>query len=85
MLESQTLLKQKVEEAIDTLPNAGQAELLSFLDYLQHKYNLEEGSRVVQLGGLWRDLNLEISEEDIRSLRQQTTEHLLSQFEKLNA
>jgi hypothetical protein len=85
MLESQTLLKQKVEEAIDTLPNAGQAELLSFLDYLQHKYNLDEGSKVVHLGGLWRDLNLEISEEDIRSLRQQTTEHLLSQFEKLNA
>ena len=84
MQEPTLLLQQKIEKTVAALPNAGKAELSSFLDYLQHKYQVETGAQVIKLGGIWSGLGLDIEEEDVRALRRETSDHLLEQFAKLS-
>lgn len=84
MQEPTALLQQKIEKTVAALPNEGKAELSSFLDYLQHKYQVETGAQIIELGGLWSGLGFEIDEEDIRALRREASEHLLERFAKLS-
>ncbi|MEZ4837110.1 MAG: hypothetical protein R2873_34795 [Caldilineaceae bacterium] len=84
MQEPTVLLQQKIEKTVAALPSAGKEELASFLDYLQHKYQVETGDQVIELGGIWSGIGFEIDEEDIRALRREASEHLLERFTKLS-
>ncbi len=63
----------ELEKAIDALPVAACKELSKFLDYLRYKYGIEPPGPVVQLGGLWAGIPFDITEEDVRVLRQRVT------------
>ena len=84
MQEPTVLLQLKIEKAVAALPNAGKAELLSFLDYLQHKYQVGTDEQIIKLGGIWSNLGLEISEEELQDLRREASDQILDRFTRLN-
>jgi len=63
----------EMESILRALPPAAHRELLDFLDYLQYKYRLEEPRPVVRLGGLWADIEFDVTDDDVRALRQQVS------------
>lgn len=67
----------ELEETIDALPPVAQKELADFVGYLQYKHQLDPSGNVVKLGGLWADINFDVTDEDIRTLRQKVTRQLL--------
>ena len=66
----------ELEKTIDALPPTAQKELAEFVDYLQYKHRLDESGQVVELGGLWADIDFDVTDEDVRALRQQVTRQL---------
>ncbi len=70
--------KGKVQQTIASLPPESLEELASFLEFLKFKYQVAGSRKVVALGGLWKNLNLDVTDTDVRALRQQVTTQLLS-------
>jgi hypothetical protein len=66
----------ELEKTIDALPPTAQKELADFVDYLQYKHRLDESGLVVELGGLWADIDFDVTDEDVRALRQKVTRQL---------
>ena len=66
-------MQEKAEKIINNLPPTAYNELLVFLDYLQYKYQREQPAKNIKLAGLWADLDFDVSDEDVRQLRQQIT------------
>jgi hypothetical protein len=66
----------ELEKTIDALPPTAQKELADFVDYLQYKHRLDESGQVVELGGLWADIDFDVTDEDVRALRQKVTRQL---------
>ena len=66
----------ELEKTIDALPPTAQKELADFVDYLQYKHRLDESGQVVKLGGMWADIDFDVTDEDVRALRQQVTRQL---------
>ena len=66
----------ELERAIDALPPTAQKELEEFIGYLQYKHRLGQSGQVVELGGLWADIDFDVTDEDIRTLRQRVTRRL---------
>lgn len=66
----------ELEKAIDTLPTMAQKELLDFVGYLQYKHQADPSGPVVKLGGLWADVDFDVTHDDVRALRQQVTRQL---------
>jgi hypothetical protein len=56
-----------VMQALEALPPDKQQELLDFAEFLQHKLAPKRPQR--SLKGLWADLNIHITEEDIAEAR----------------
>ncbi len=69
--------KQKILQTIDQLPPEGVKELAQYLDFLQYKYRVREPRKVVTLGGLWKDLDFDVTHEEVRALRQRVSQHSL--------
>ena len=63
----------ELESALRTLPPAAHRELLDFLGYLRYKYRLDEPLPVVRLGGLWANIEFDITDDDVRALRRQVS------------
>jgi hypothetical protein len=66
----------ELEKTIDALPPSARKELVDFVGYLQYKHQLDPSGQVVKLGGLWADIDFDVTDEDIRTLRQQVTRRL---------
>jgi hypothetical protein len=66
----------ELEKAIEALPPAAQKELLDFIGYLQYKHHLDLSGQVAKLGGLWADIDFDVTDQDVRALRQQVTRQL---------
>jgi hypothetical protein len=66
----------ELEKVLHTLPPAAQEELLSFVNYLQYKHQHDQAGTIVKLGGLWTNVNLDVSDQDVRALRRQLTSQL---------
>ena len=66
----------ELEKTIDALPPTAQKELADFVDYLQYKHRLDESGQVVELGGLWADIDFDVTDDDVRALRQKVTRQL---------
>lgn len=66
-------MQERAEKIINSLPPTAYDELLVFLDYLQYKYQQEQPAKNIKLAGLWADLDFNVSDEDVRQLRQQIT------------
>ena len=63
----------ELESALRTLPPAAHEELLDFLGYLQYKYRFDESCTVVGLGGLWADIEFDVTDDDVRALRRRVS------------
>ena len=63
----------ELESALRSLPPAAHKELRDFLGYLQYKYRLDESHPVVRLGGLWADIEFDVTDDDVRALRRRVT------------
>jgi len=70
-------VKQKVYQAIDGLPPESFDELFHFLDFLKFKYQVQQPRKVVALGGLWKHLDFDVTDAEVRVLRQRVTAQLL--------
>ena len=72
-------IKQQAYQALNKLPPGGFDELVHFLDYLKYKYEhkIEQEQKVIALKGLWADIPLDITDQDVRRLRQQVSAQLL--------
>jgi hypothetical protein len=73
-----TLVRQRVYQTLDGLPPQGLEELSQFLDFLRYKYKTEQQTNIVALGGMWQDTVFDVTDEEIRALRRQVTDTLLS-------
>lgn len=60
---------QVVVEKLKTLPPEKQKEVLDFVDFLHQKRIIKEPRRSVK--GLWADLGVDITEEDVAEVRQE--------------
>ena len=72
-------VERQVYQALNELPPGGFDELIQFLDYLKYKYKhkARRGRKVVALKGLWADIPFDVTDQDIRHLRQQVSAQLL--------
>ena len=67
----------ELESALCNLPPAAHKELLDFLAYLRYKYRLDESRPVLRLGGLWSDIEFDVTDDEVRALRQRVTRQVL--------
>ncbi len=71
------VVKQKAYQAIDGLPSESFEELTHFLDFLKFKYQVQQPRKVVALGGLWKHLDFDVTDAELRALRRRVTAQLL--------
>lgn len=62
-------LEEQVLEKLRDLPPEKQKEVLDFVESLKEKNGTKSARR--SLRGLWKDLNIEITEEDIAEARRE--------------
>jgi hypothetical protein len=67
----------ELDQLMQIWPPAARKELEDFITYLQFKYQSERGDQLARLGGLWSDIILDPSDEDVRALREKVTQQLL--------
>lgn len=70
----------ELEKIIKALPPPAQKELADFIGYLRYKHRLDPSGQVVKLGGLWADIDFDVTDEQIRALRQQVTRQLVNKM-----
>ena len=70
-------IKQRVYQTIDGLPSESFEELTHFLDFLKFKYQVQQPRKVLALGGPWEHLDFDVTDAEVRALRQQVTMQLL--------
>lgn len=80
-METLPSVKHKVFKTLGTLPPQGLEELSWYLDFLAFKYRGARGEQVLALGGRWRDISFDVTDEDVRALRRQVSNQLLNQDE----
>ncbi|MBI3796118.1 MAG: DUF2281 domain-containing protein [Deltaproteobacteria bacterium] len=62
-------IEQSVLEKMRALPPDKQQEVLDFVEFLQRKSGLKQPRR--SLRGLWADLGVDITEEDVAKVRKE--------------
>lgn len=62
-------IEQQILEKLRELPAQKQEEVLAFVDSLKEKNGA--GKPIRSLRGLWKDLNIDITEEDIAEARRE--------------
>ena len=78
-----TMLKSKVDKVLDGLPPDGQEELEQFLDFLADKYQVDQKRNIMVLGGIWEDTPLDVTDEEIRKLREDTSTQLMKRSDQI--
>jgi EAL domain-containing protein (putative c-di-GMP-specific phosphodiesterase class I) len=67
--EASMTIEQQVLEKLRDLPPEKQKEVLDFVDSMREKNDAKKARR--SLRGLWKDLNIDITEEDIAQARRE--------------
>jgi hypothetical protein len=78
-------VRHEVHQAIETLPAEMLAELIHYIDYLKFKasHGESEELEVVRLGGLWKDVPFDLTDDDIRQARREFTYRLAQRAERM--
>jgi len=65
--------KQKVHQLVDGLPPEQLDAAEALLEQLrqEERVGVKQGKPIVRLGGIWKDLGVEITEEDIAEARRE--------------
>ena len=66
----------ELDKVIRALPPVAQKELTDFVNYLRFKHHLDPPGPVVKLGGLWADIDFDVTDDVVRSLRRRTSRQL---------
>lgn len=66
-----------LNKLIEDLPPAARRELADFLAYLHFKHRLDDARPVVALRGLWADVAFDVTDDDVRALRQRVSRRLV--------
>ena len=69
MSHPSNIARKKAHEAIDTLPPESLDELFRFLDSLRFRQHTPKQPENVRLGGLWRHVQFDVTDDDVRALR----------------
>lgn len=77
-MQTPSIVKHKVWRTLEQLPPQGIEELSHFLDFLSFKYQQEHPVKVLTLGGRWQHIAFDVTDEEVRALRQQVSGDLLS-------
>jgi hypothetical protein len=79
-------IRQQIHEAVETLPVESLSELVQFIDFLQFKtaHRAPETLEVVQLGGLWKDVPFDLTDEDIREVRREFTRRIAQRSRRVS-
>lgn len=72
-MDNPILTKQKIYKALEALPPDALAEVARVVNHLQQRTTKPP----VRLGGLWKDVPLDISNRDIRNLRRHLSRRVL--------
>lgn len=75
-MASATITKQGLHQAIESLPPKSLDELAEFVEYLAHKYQVSPDRKVVVLGGIWKNVDFDVEDDEIRALRQKVSDQL---------
>jgi len=78
----QALQKQLYQE-VKWLSSKNLAELLDFVGYLKYRESPKSAPQPVILEGLWEAIHFDVTDEDIRALRQQLTKQTEEKFNVL--
>ena len=70
-------IKQRVYQGLEGLPSESFEELAHFLDFLKFKCQVQQPRKAVALGGLWKHLDFDVTDAEVRALRQRVTAQLL--------
>jgi len=62
-------IKQAIVDILETLPSDKQMEVQNFVEFLQSKNPIKRTRK--SLKGLWADLEIDITDEDIAEVRQE--------------
>ena len=73
------IVPDQIEQAIRELPPLAQQELAQFIGYLRYKYSDAEPT-ILALEGLWADVDFNVSQEDVRQLREEVSSRLIARF-----
>lgn len=78
-METKQVDKDNLHEIVDQLPPGGLRELSLFLDYLKFKHKDEPSKNIAVLGGLWKDIDFDVTDADVRTLRREITAQIAEQ------
>ena len=73
-------IKQRIHNLVDSLPPDRLDAIEVLLEQFQ-RVEIRDGKRIVKLGGLWKDLGVDISEEDIDEARREMWGRLGEDYE----
>lgn len=74
-MTGKSVIKEQIQRELQHLPPDSLAEVVHFIDYLKFRigHTRSEGAKVVKLGGLWKDIPFDVTDEDIRTVRKEFT------------
>lgn len=75
-------LREQLNQEIKRLPFKKISEVIDFISYLNYRDNLKAANQPVVLEGLWEGIVFDVTDEDVRRLRQQSSLHTK---DKINA
>ncbi len=72
-------IKQRIHQTLEELSPDQLEDLARFLDFLKYRQESQsEVGRVIALGGMWSDIEFDVTDDDVRLLRQQITSQALN-------
>ena len=70
-------VKERIYQTLDELPEESLIEIVRFIDFLKFKHKAESAKPIIALGGLWKGINFDVTDKDVRALRQRISQELL--------
>ena len=75
-------IKQRIFQTLEELSPDQMEDLARFLDFLKYRQESQsEVGRVIALGGMWSDIEFDVTDDDVRRLRQQITSQALNKVQ----
>ncbi len=75
-------IKQRIHQTLEEFSPDQLEDLARFLDFLKYQQESQsEVGRVIALGGMWSDIEFDVTDDDVRRLRQQITAQTISKVQ----
>ena len=75
-------IKKRIYRTLEELSPDQLEDLARFLDFLKYRQESQsEVGRVIALGGMWSDIEFDVTDDDVRRLRQHITSQALNKVQ----